>query len=204
MKEVEYTIHCPAIPITHVFVEFQNTKIRDRYVRSASMQKIDINGRTIRISPVLNAEEKFHRKIMGFVKFAIVKNKGIALHHIKLNQEKKSITINGQISAMTDDNGMLKYNKYEDADEDVQDLMTKWLKKQLVATTVSNRERGMKRRNEELTTSNQEETTDKQKIKISFNSKDSKRYFFTKKEDCMTNKETRIAVADKKRKKKER
>ena len=129
MKDVEYTIDCPAIPITHVFVEFQNTKIRDRYVRPASMQKIDINGRTIRISPVLNAEEKFHRKIMGFVKFAIVKNKGIALHHIKLNQEKKSITINGQISAMTDDNGMLKYNKYEDADEDVQDLITKWLKK---------------------------------------------------------------------------
>ena len=56
--------------------------------------------------------------------------------------------------------------------------------------------------NEELTTSSQEETTDKQKIKISFNSKDSKRYFFTKKEDCMTNKETRIAVADKKKQKK--
>ena len=30
-------IHNPAIPITHVIVEFQNTKIRDRYVRSASM-----------------------------------------------------------------------------------------------------------------------------------------------------------------------
>ena len=64
--------------------------------------------------------------------------------------------------------------------------------------------KGMKIRSssEELTTSSQEETTDKQKIKISFNSKDSKRYFFTKKEDCMTNKETRIAVADKKKQKK--
>ena len=97
----------------------------------------------------------------------------------------------------------LKYNKYEDVNEEVQDLMTKWLKK-LVTTTVSSREKGMKKRSssEELTTSSQEETTDKQKIKISFNSKNSKRYFFTKKEDCMTNKETRIAVADKKRQRK--
>ena len=60
MKDVEYTIDCPAIPITHAFVEFQNMKIRDRYVRSASMQKFELNGRTIRISPVLSAEERFH------------------------------------------------------------------------------------------------------------------------------------------------
>ena len=36
---------------------------------------------------------------MGYVKGAIVKIKGIALHHIKLNQEMKTITINGQIIA---------------------------------------------------------------------------------------------------------
>ena len=94
MKDVEYTIDCPAIPITHVVVEFQNTKIRDRYVRSANMQKVELNGRTIRISPVLSAEERFHRKRMGYVKCAIVKIKGIALHHIKPNQEMKTITIN--------------------------------------------------------------------------------------------------------------
>ena len=60
MKDVESSIDCPAIPITHVFVEFQNMKIRDRYVRSANMQKVELNRRTIRISPVLSAEEKFH------------------------------------------------------------------------------------------------------------------------------------------------
>ena len=65
----------------------------------------------------------------GFVKFAIVKNRGIALHRIKLNQEMKTITVNGQIIAKTDDNGVLKYSKYEYVDEHVQDLMTKWLKK---------------------------------------------------------------------------
>ena len=128
MKDVQYTIDCLAIPITHVFVEFQNTT-RDRYVRSASMQKIDLNGRMIRISPVLRAEERFHRKRMGYVKCAIVKIKGIALHHIKLNLDMKTITINGQLIAKTDDNGTLKYNKYEDVDEEVQDLMAEWLRK---------------------------------------------------------------------------
>ena len=156
---MEYTIDCPAFSDYTCFVEFQNMKIRDRYVRSASMQKNELNGRTIKISPALNAEERFHRKRIGFVKFAINKNKGILLHHIRLSHEKKSVTINGQIIAKTDDNGMLKYNIYEDIDEDVQALMTKWLTKKLVATTVSSREKVLKRRNEELTTSSQEETT---------------------------------------------
>ena len=66
---------------------------------------------------------------MGYVKCAIVKIKGIALHHIKLNLEMKTITINGQLIAKTDDNGTLKYNKYEDVNEEVPDLMAKWLRK---------------------------------------------------------------------------
>ena len=129
MKDVEYTIDCLAIPLTHVFVEFQNTKIRDRYVRSASMQKVELNGRTIKISPALDAEERFHRKRMEFVKFAINKNKGIALHQKRLSHEKKSIIISGEIIARTEENGELRYNKYEDIDEDVQALVTKWLTK---------------------------------------------------------------------------
>ena len=75
MKDVEYTFDCFAIPNTHVFVEFQNTKIRDRYVRSASMQKVEHNGRSMRRSPVLSAEERCHRKRIGYVKCAIVKIK---------------------------------------------------------------------------------------------------------------------------------
>ena len=53
----EYTIDCPAIPITHAFVEFQNMKIRDRYVRSVNMRKIELDRRRIKISPLLEAEE---------------------------------------------------------------------------------------------------------------------------------------------------
>ena len=61
LKE-EYTIDCPAIPITHAVVEFQNMKIRDRYVRSANMRKIQLDGRRINISTVVEAEERFDRK----------------------------------------------------------------------------------------------------------------------------------------------
>ena len=70
----------------------------------------------------------------------------------------------------------------------------------LVATIVSSREKGMERRgsNEELTTSSQKVTTDKQKIRMSFNSKDSKRYFFTKNEECMKDNDTHIEAADNK------
>ena len=40
-----------------------------------------------------------------------------------------TITINGQIIATTDENGMLEVQKNEDVNEEVQDLITKWLKK---------------------------------------------------------------------------
>ena len=66
---------------------------------------------------------------------------------------------------------------------------------------MNSREKGMKRRrgNEELTTSSQKETTNEQKIRVSFNSKDSERYFFMKNEDCMKDNDTHIAAAGRKR-----
>ena len=42
LKE-EHTIGCPAILITHVFVEFQNMQIRDRFVRSANMRRYELD-----------------------------------------------------------------------------------------------------------------------------------------------------------------
>ena len=122
---MEYTIDCLAKPITHVFVEFQSTKIRERYVRSAGMQKVELNGRTVRISPVLDAEKSFHRKRLGFIKCTIRKIKGIALLSIQMSYEKRNITIDVQVIAKIDASGKLKYNRYVDVDEDVQILMTK-------------------------------------------------------------------------------
>ena len=129
MKDLEYTKDCLAKPTTHVFVEFQNMKIRDRYVRSAGMQKAELNGRTVRRSPVLDAEERFHRKRLGYVKCMIHKIKGIALPAIQMSYEKRNITIDGQVIAKLDASGKLKYNRFEDIDEDVQILMTRWLSK---------------------------------------------------------------------------
>ena len=129
MKEVEYTIDCPAIPITHAFVEFQNMKIRDRYVRSASMQKTQLRARMIKISPALDVEERFHRKRLGYFKCVLHQKHGIPLHQIRLIHEKKSVVVNGQVITMTEENGELKNNKYNNIEDEVQKLMSKWLTK---------------------------------------------------------------------------
>ena len=48
-----------------------------------------------------------------------------------MSYPKKSITIDGQIIAMIDASEMLRYNKYEDVDEEVQRNMKKLLTKNL-------------------------------------------------------------------------
>ena len=113
----------PAIPITHLFVEFEDTRTRDRFVRSANMRKCELDGRKIKISPALEPDERFDRKRLSYVKYAINKKTKIELHWIKLNLQRKSITINGQIVAMIDASGLLRYNKYEDLEDEVQKLM---------------------------------------------------------------------------------
>ena len=85
MKE-EHVIDYPAIPITHVFVEFHDTRTRDRFVRSAGMQKFELDGRRINIS---QPDERFDRKRLGYVKYAINKKTNIELHWINLNLQKK-------------------------------------------------------------------------------------------------------------------
>ena len=126
MKE-EHTVEYPAIPITHVFVEFEDTRTRDRFVRSANMRKYILDGRRIKISPALEPDERFARRRLGYIKYAI--KKGVELHWIQMNLQRKSITINGQIVATIDASGLLRYNKYEDLEDEVQKLMEKWLTK---------------------------------------------------------------------------
>ena len=95
MKE-EHTVDYPAIPITHVFVEFEDTRTRDRFVRSANMRKYELDGRRIRMSPSLELDERFDKKRLGYIKYVINKKKGIEVYWIQLNLQKKSITISGQ------------------------------------------------------------------------------------------------------------
>ena len=61
MKE-EHTVDFPAIPITHAFVEFQDTRTRDRFVRSANMRKYELDGRRIKVSHALEPDERFDNK----------------------------------------------------------------------------------------------------------------------------------------------
>ena len=49
MKD-EHLVDCPAIPITHVFVEFEDTRTTDRFVRSVNMRSYELDGRIIKIS----------------------------------------------------------------------------------------------------------------------------------------------------------
>ena len=110
MKE-EHTVDFPAIPITHVFVEFQDTRTRDRFDRSANMRRYELDGRRIKISPALEPDERFDRKRLGYIKYVVNKKKGIELHWIHMNFRRKSIMINGQTVAMIDASGLLRYNK---------------------------------------------------------------------------------------------
>ena len=47
------------------------------------------------------------------------------LHQIRLIHEKRSVVVNVQVMARTDENGELKYNNYHCIEEEVQELMTK-------------------------------------------------------------------------------
>ena len=130
MKE-EHFVDYPAIPITHAFIEFKETRIRDRFVRSASMRKYVLEGGTVRISRALTAEERFDKKRLGYVKCTINKNTKISLHNVHMDLEKKSITVYGQLAAKIERNGYLQYYTHGDVEDEVRNLMDKWLTKNL-------------------------------------------------------------------------
>ena len=60
----EHFVDYPAVPITPVFIEFQETRIRDRLVRSVNKRKYELD-RTVKISQALTAEERFEKKRLG-------------------------------------------------------------------------------------------------------------------------------------------
>ena len=127
----KHFVDYPAVPITHVFVEFRETRIRDRFVRSVNMRKYELDERTVKISRALTAEERFDKKRLGYVKYAINKRTGIQLHCIQMNLETRSITVYGQLAARIESNGSSQYYKHGDVEGEVQDLMDKWLTKNL-------------------------------------------------------------------------
>ena len=67
----------------------------------------------------------------------------------------KYVSTKGQIVVKTVQSGNLLYIKYQDVEAEVEEEMQKMAVKKLVATTVSSREKGMKRREEGGTMSSQ-------------------------------------------------
>ena len=79
-------IECPAKPITHAFIHFKSDGERNKFIRSANMLKKRIERKIkIRITRSMDAEERFHNKRMGYVKYCI---------HMKHNVPFESITTN--------------------------------------------------------------------------------------------------------------
>ena len=79
MRKVGIVTKCPAYCITHGFLGFEDSDQNDNYIRSANMQKVQMNKRSINISRVMVSVETFHHKRMGFIKFILYNKNKILL-----------------------------------------------------------------------------------------------------------------------------
>ena len=122
-------IECTAKPITHAFIHFKNDEERNKFVRSANMLKKELRGRKLKISRSMDADERFHKKRMGYVKYCIHEKHNIPLDSITTNWTLKHISVKGQIVVKTYQCGNLTYIKYQDIETDVEGQMEKWQSK---------------------------------------------------------------------------
>ena len=158
MSTDQIQIKCPAKPITHAFLQFTDNDERDKFVRSTNMLKKELRERKTRISPAVDAEERFHQRRLGCLKCCFHARHNAPLVQIKISRSTRHVSVDGQIVLRTCTNGSLKYHKYQDIEAEVGTTMEKWMTKKLVATTVRSRTVGIRRRMEGMTTCSQDET----------------------------------------------
>ena len=115
-----------AKPITHAFIHFMNDGDRNKFIRSANMLKKELRGRKIKITRSMDAEERFHNKRMGYVKYCIHTRHNIPFSLISLNWSSKHMSVKGQILVKTCQSGSLKFSKYHDVEDEVEEQMQKW------------------------------------------------------------------------------
>ena len=60
MSTDQVQIKCPAKPITRALLQFTDNDERDKFFRSGNISKK--RGRNMRVSPAMDAEERFHQK----------------------------------------------------------------------------------------------------------------------------------------------
>ena len=73
----------------------------------------------------MDAEERFHNKKMGYVKYCIQMKHNVPLESITTNWTMKHVSIKGQIVVKTVHSGNLKYIKYQDVEAEVEEQMEK-------------------------------------------------------------------------------
>ena len=93
------------------------------------MLKKELRGRKINITRSMNAEERFHNKRMGYVKYCIHMKHNVPLASITTNWTMKYVSIKGQIVVKTVQSGNLKYLKYQDVQAEDEEQMQKWQSK---------------------------------------------------------------------------
>ena len=77
----------------------------------------------------MDADERFHQKRMGYVKYCVHTRHNIPLNSISLNWCSMYVSVKGQIVLKTCQSGSLKYTKYQDIELEVEDQMEKWQSK---------------------------------------------------------------------------
>ena len=90
------------------------------------MLRRELRGRKIKITRSMDAEERFHNKRMGYVKYFIHTRHNIPLSLISLNWTAKHVSLKGQIVVKTCQSGSLKFIKYQDVEDEVEEQMQKW------------------------------------------------------------------------------
>ena len=117
-------IECFAKPITHAIIHFKNDEERNKFVRSANMLKKELQGRKLEISRSMDANERFHRKRMVYVKYCIHEKHNIPPDSITTNWTLKHISVKGQTVVKN----MPKWNpvtyiKYHDIEAEAEEQM---------------------------------------------------------------------------------
>ena len=54
---------------THAFIHFKNDGERNKFIRSAKILNKELRERKIKTTRSMDAEERFHNKRLGYVKF---------------------------------------------------------------------------------------------------------------------------------------
>ena len=121
-------IECSAKPNAHAFIHFKSDGERNKYIRSANVLRKELRGRKLQITRSMDAEERFHQKRMGYVKYCIHVKHNI-LDSITTNWTLKHISVKGQIVVNTCQSGCVKYIKYQDIEREVEGQMEKWQSK---------------------------------------------------------------------------